>query len=137
MSIHLMWKVRLDRLARFQHDLLVFFSELKKEEEIKTTYWVDLLIHLRSWRMEQNVFTWEIFEKHTFNHSYGANPTVNIQINLVILEGLRILPFTLLNESHWFRVYKNFYLTGLELFVFLFLKANFKKQYGYCKQDFN
>lgn len=36
----------------------------------------------------------------TFNHSYGANPMVNIQINLVILEGLRILPFTLLNESH-------------------------------------
>ena len=69
----------------------------------------------------------------TFNHSYGANPMVNIQINLVILEGLRILPFTLLNESHWFRVYKNYYLTGLELFVFLFLKASFKKKYGYCK----
>lgn len=133
MSIHLMWKVRLDHLARFQHDLLIFLSELKKEEEIKTTYWVDLLIHLRSGRMEQNVFTWKIFEKHTFNHSCGANPTVNIQINLVILEGLRILPFTLLNESHWFRVFKNYYLTGLELFVFLFLKASFKKLYDYCK----
>ena len=36
----------------------------------------------------------------TFNHGYGAKPMVNIQINLVILEGLRILPFTLLNESH-------------------------------------
>ena len=79
---------------------------------------------------------WETYlQSQLWSKSYGQYS--NKLSDLGGSQDLRILPFTLLNESHWFRVYKNFYLTGLELFVFLFLKASFKKQYGCCKQDFN
>lgn len=86
-----MWKVRSDHLALFQHDLQIFFSELKRKRRNKNHLLSRFVNTLEIGGMELTVFTSEIVEKHTFNHNYVANPTVNTQINLVtILKFLRI-----------------------------------------------
>lgn len=84
-----------------------FPLRIKKRRKIKTTYWVDLLIHLRSGGWSQNAVysenIWEIYlQSQLWSKSYSQYSD-----KLSDLRGSQDTPHsTLLNESHWFRVFK-------------------------------